>query len=127
MKTMNFNQNDSNWHICTFYIIFIKDDKKYIKIIGSIDRVPNGEKYLAWLCSYYTEKCQMPLEQFILFSNYYQMEILCYNNIESEIITSPFCCFQQANEWVKADGKGSEFKKILDITKDTPCGYFYGY
>ena len=69
----------------------------------------------------------MPLEEILLWDIYYQQNILFENsnNIEPEV--TPDKCYTQVNEWVKGDGNGSLFKKLLDLTETTPCGYYYGY
>jgi hypothetical protein len=98
-----------------------------IKIIGAIDRQSTGKNYLSWICIYYGNDCEMPLEDFLLWDVYYQMEQLLKDKYIEEIEVEPYEGFSQANVWVKGDGDGSIFKRFLDITENIPCGYYYGY
>ena len=128
MKKMKFNKNDKTWDVCKFYQIYMKNDIKMIKIIGMTDRESKNKNYLSWLCIYCEDNCEMPLNEFLLWDVYYQLNSLmeyCENNIEIEV--PPYKCYEQANEWVKGDGNGSCFKKLLDLTEYTTCGYYYGY
>lgn len=128
MKKMMFDKNDKTWDVCKFYTIYTEDNIKMIKIIGMTDRKDNGKNYLSWMCTYCEDNCAMPLEQFLLWDVYYQLDFLmesCNKNIEVDM--NPYKCYEQVNKWVKGDGNGSYFKKLLDLTKNTPCGYYYGY
>lgn len=128
MKKMMFNKNDKDWDVCKFYQIYMYDDIKMIKFIGMTDRESKGKNYLSWICTYCGESCEMPLENFLLWDVYYQLESLmnsCDGNIECEV--EPYECYMQVNKWIKGEGDGSYFKKLLDLTEYTPCGYYYGY
>jgi hypothetical protein len=125
---MKFDKESKEWEICRFYKIYLDNDIKMIKIIGFTDRASMGKTYLSWICTYCEESCEMPLDKFLLWDVYYQLNFLmekCTQNIEVEV--EPYECYEQANKWVLADGNGSTFKKLLDLTKSTPCGYYYGY
>ena len=128
MKTTNFSKKDKTWDCCNFYKIYINNNIKMIKFIGITDRKSTGKDYLSWICTYCKDSCEMSLEDFLLWDVYYQLNVLiqrCDDNVESEV--EPYECYRQANEWVKGDGEGSFFKKLLDLTEHTPCGYYYGY
>ena len=125
-KKMKFEKNEG-WKLCTFYYIYMNNDIKMIKIIGTTDRGDTGKNYLSWLCTYCAKDCEMPLENFLLWDVYYQKNFLLESckNIEMEM--TPLDCYNQANEWIKGDGHGSYFKKLLDLTENISCGYYYGY
>ena len=127
MKKTFFNKNE-NWDLKLFYTIYIENNIKIIKFIGETDRADTGKEYLSWICTYCDENCKMPLCDFLLWDVYYQRKCLfdsCNKNYDVEL--SPQECYNQANKWVKADGDGSLFKKLLDLTENTPCGYYFGY
>lgn len=128
MKKMKFDKKSKEWNLCTFYRIYMKDNIKIIKIIGITGRASRGKEYLSWFCTYLSDDCEMPLEDFLLWDVYYQLDHLlkkCYENYDIEM--EPYECYEQANKWVIGDGNGSYFKKMLDLTEYTPCGYYYGY
>lgn len=111
-----------------FYRIYMRDGNKYIRFIGQTDRKSTGRGYLSWLAIFFQEECEMLLEDLLEWDVYYQMSRLletCEDTVEKEF--EPQECFTQANSWLLADGEGSEFKKLLDLKVDTPCGYYYGY
>lgn len=126
MKKITFDKKDA-WDVCVFYKIYIREDVKIIKIIGLTDRASQGKDYLSWLCTYCEENCEMPLTEFLLWDVYYQKHLLLEScdNVEKEL--EPYECYNQANEWLKGDGDGSYFQKLLDLTEDASCGYYYGY
>ena len=127
MKKTKFSKNDS-WDATLFYQLYMKDGNKYIRFIGQTDRVATGRGYLSWLAIFFQEECEMLLEDFLEWDVYYQKSHLferCEDTEEVEL--EPPECFAQANSWLLADGEGSEFKKLLDLKVDTPCGYYYGY
>lgn len=126
MKKMNFDKKEK-WDLYSFYCIYMENDIKMIKFIGVTDRGVTNKNYLSWLCVFCEENCKMPLEDFLLWDVYYQKDILFKNtnNIETEM--PPLECYTQVNKWVKGDGDGSMFKKLLDLTESTLCGYYYGY
>lgn len=125
-KKMKFKKNDK-WDLRTFYKIYMNNGIKMIRIIGFTNRGDAGKNYLSWFCIFCSEKCEMPLEDFLLWDVYYQEDYLLkkYNNTEIEL--SPLECYNQANKWIEGDGNGSYFKKLIDLTENTPCGYYYGY
>ena len=125
MKKICFDKQDKKWDCCKFYKIYIKNDIKTIRMIGMTDRCPMEKSYLSWICTYYDDNCEMPLEDFLLWDVYYQLDQLTEKSYDVEM--EPYDCFEQANAWVKGDGNGSTFKKLLDLTNDTFCGYYYGY
>lgn len=126
MKKMKFNKKE-HWDTCKFYQIYMKDDVKMIKFIGITDRESQGKGYLAWICTT-CFNCEMYLEDFLEWDIYYQYTKLmerCRNYIvEGE--HEPQDAFDKANYWVRAKGEGSYNKNLLDLTEDTPCGYYYG-
>lgn len=127
-KIFKFDKRDNSWELCKFYKIYMKDEVKMIKFFGMTDRCDTGKNYLSWICVYCKDDCEMPIEDFLLWDSYYQLDHLmenCEDNYEVEL--EPYECFEQVNKWVLADGNGSYFKKILDLTECTPCGYYYGY
>lgn len=127
MKKIKFQKND-DWDNQTFFQIYMKDGEKTIKFIGSTERAALHDKgYLSWLARFYYG-CELPLAQLLEWDIYYQLSKLLEsdeNFVEVEL--EPAECFEKANEWVKADGSGSKMIKILDLTMETPCGYYYGY
>lgn len=127
MKKMEFEKNNHVWNLCTFYLIYMQNDVKMIKFIGMTDRESKGKDYLSWICIYCDDLCEMLLEEFLLWDVYYQFNNLMQGCDNIEIEVEPYECYEQANKWVKGDGNGSYFKKLLDITENTPCGYYYGY
>lgn len=128
LKKMKFEQNSKDWNLCTFYKIYMENDVKMIKIIGITDRESRGKNYLSWICTFCEEDCKITLEQLLLWDVYYQLDLLmsrCNNNIDVEV--EPYECYEQANKWLIGDGSGSYFKKLIDLTENTPCDYYYGY
>lgn len=125
MKKIQFDKKE-NWCLHTFYHIYMKDDIKMIRIIGQTDRMSTDKDYLSWICVYCNDECEIPLNDLLLWDVYYQLNSLLEDNV-SEIKVPPTICFNQSNEWLKGDGEGSYFLKLLKLTEDTPCGYYYGY
>ena len=127
-KMMSFEKRSKDWEVTKFYKIYLKDNIKTIKFIGMTDRKDTNKEYLSWIGVYCKEDCEVPVEEFLLWDVYYQFNLLmekCKNNVEIEL--EPYECYEQANIWVKGDGNGSIFLRLVDITEDTPCGYYYGY
>ena len=126
-KTTRFDKKSKEWNLCKFYQIYMQNDIKMIRFIGMTDRVSSGKGYLSWICTYCSDDCEMPLEDFLLWDVYYQLNSLLETCDNKDVEVEPYECYAQANEWVKADGEGSCFKKLFDLTEYTPCGYYYGY
>jgi len=127
MKKMKFDKKE-DWCLYTFYQIYEKNEIKIIRLIGSTDRKSNNKNYLSWIITYYGDDCEMILKDFLLWDVYYQKEMMISDSTElEEKETSPEECFIQSNEWLKGNGNGSYFLKFLNITEDTPCGYYYGF
>lgn len=126
MKKTQFEKKE-NWGEHTFYLIYIRDEIKMIKLIGALDRQSMDKSYLSWICIYCGDDCEMPLEDFLLWDVYYQKDHLLQNSHVEEVEVEPYECFDQANKWVRGDGNGSTFRRFLDITENIACGYYYGY
>ena len=126
-KKIGYDKKEK-WTSHTYYQIYMEDEVKMIKIIGSTNRGDAGKPYLSWFCKFCKDDCIARLDDFLEWDVYYQLNALYENSTKiKEIEVEPYECFAQANLWVKADGNGSEFKRFIDLTEDVPCGYYYGY
>lgn len=125
MKTMKFDKKSKDWNLCTFYRIYMKGNIKTIQFIGMTDKESRGKGYLSWICTYCEDSCEMPLEDFLLWDVFYQLNFLMKSCTNKDVELEPYDCYEQANEWVKGDGNGSYHKELTDLTEYTPCGYYY--
>ena len=120
-------EKKEKWVLHTFYQLYMQDNIKMIRLIGSTDRQPRSKNYLSWICIFYGSDCCMPLDEFLSWDVYYQMDNLIQNGTVREVEVEPEECFDQSNIWIKGDGTGSVLKNFLDLTENTACDYYYGY
>lgn len=124
-KTMKFNVKSKDWDLCTFYKIYMDGNIKKIKFIGTTNCTASTVDGVYWICTYCDDSCEMPLEEFLMWDVLYQENLLFKRCDNKEIKVEPWECYEQANKWVKADGAGSTYKLIYDLTEYTSCGYYY--
>lgn len=125
-KVLKFEKKSHDWDGCIFYQIYEKENIKMIKFIGETSRFSTGKGYLGWAYAYYNG-IEMPLEDFLMWDANYQFVKLIERNedliYETEV--EPYECYEQANEWVLADGNGSCHLRFSYLSEETSCGFYY--
>ncbi len=136
-KIEKFEKRDGLWDFCRFYEIYtLRDDddedddfnEKYIRITSMIDREPGDNRYLDWVWTFYDmSSSTCLLKDFVEWDNYYGLSKLTKDSYKI-VYSDPAECFEKANSLLTNNSSidGRYWLKILDITEDTPCGYYVG-